>query len=100
MIGRGVERDGVVELDEENLFEGGDAVGVEGEELVIPHEADVRPDEGEGCGEQEEEGEEGVGTRGCFGSRIRGWGHAGLSSRLVSRFVSGKRTKGWRSGGA
>ena len=45
-----------MELDEEDLFEGGDAVGVEGEELVVPHEAGVRPEEREGGGEKEEEG--------------------------------------------
>jgi hypothetical protein len=41
VVGGRVEGDGVVELDEEDLFEGGDAVGIEGKELVVPHEADV-----------------------------------------------------------
>jgi hypothetical protein len=45
-----------MQLDEEDLLEGGDAVGVEGEELVVPHEADVRPEEGEAGGEKKKEG--------------------------------------------
>jgi hypothetical protein len=61
VIGGRVERDGVVELDEEDLLKGGDAVGVEGEELVVPHEARVRPEQREGGGEEKEEGQPEVG---------------------------------------
>ncbi len=63
MVGGRVERDGVAELDEDDLPEGGDAVGVEGEELVVPHEACVRPEEREGRGEEKKDGEKKVGAR-------------------------------------
>ncbi len=36
MVGRRVEGDGMTKLDEDDLLESGNAVGVEGEELVVP----------------------------------------------------------------
>ncbi len=50
-----------MELDENDLFEGGNAIGVEGKELIIPHETDVRPDEREGGREDKEQGNEKMG---------------------------------------
>jgi hypothetical protein len=57
VIGRGVQRDGVVKLDEDDFSEGGDSVGVEGQELIVPEEPAVRPEERERGREEEEQGE-------------------------------------------